>query len=97
MWKKNVIELGVVKSKSKQIVKFQYEGQININKITVSCGCTEASFDNATNTLIVVYTPTTIPYHLKEAGQTSYLSTKRIVVDSDNSSDILTFTATVED
>lgn len=95
MWKQDVIELGTIKAHVKKEIVFEYVGDIKINKITVSCGCTQATFDKETNSLKVIYTPGAIPIHLTQAGRESYLSTKRIVVDSENSSDILTFTATV--
>lgn len=106
MWKETIKNLGELKVGIEQIITFEYEGPININRnrwgkpdIQTSCGCTSAIFRD--NFLIVKYTPNQIPKHLVAEGKTSYSTRKTITIgyiDSTGESkrDTLSFTALIK-
>lgn len=97
MWKEPIQDLGEIKARQKHQIVFEYEGDIKVKEIKPSCGCTNTDWNPENKTLRVTYTPASIPFHLKQMGKTSYPSKKSIVVNSEKSSDILTFTAEVSD
>ncbi len=97
MWKQREVNLGEVQAKVKKDVVFEYEGDINVKEIIPGCGCTECKWNPETKELRVQYMPGSVPFHLKQAGKHSYHSIKRVIVNSEKSSDILTFTAQVTD
>lgn len=106
MWKNKNISLGEVRVGQEQVISFEYEGDITINKngwgkpnIVTSCGCTSATFRPDKKALIVKYTPGDIPKHLANQGRTSYPSKKTVTVnyteEGVSQKEVLTFTATV--
>lgn len=93
-WKTKHINLGVIKAHLKKEIIFVPEGNINdIVSMTSSCGCSVPK--KIDGKVVVVYTPTSVPFHLQSKGE--YKTTKNITVNyKDGTKDILSFTAIVK-
>lgn len=88
MWVTEHISLGTLKAGIEKILKFKYEGDIQIRKdsrgnpdIQVSCGCTSAEFKADTKELIVKFTPKKIAKYLEVEGKDSYPTSKTVLVN----------------
>lgn len=93
-WIKKHISLGEIKSGKKKELIFTPEGELkSIRNMVSSCGC--SSPKKVGNTIVVTYTPGSVPFHLRAKGE--YITTKNITIYyNDGTSDILSFTATIK-
>lgn len=97
MWKEIEIALGNLKSRSKNKLSFEFQGNLKVIEVEPSCGCSECSWNKAAGILECIYTPVPVPHHMKELGKDYYVVRKTIKVFSENRTDILIFTATITD
>lgn len=93
-WKSKHYNLGEIKvGIKKEIIFTPTEDLKEINNMTSSCGCSLPKLIG--NTIVVIYTPGSIPTHLISIGK--YDTTKTITINyKDNSQDILSFSATIK-
>lgn len=93
-WQNKHINLGVIKAHSKKVLTFVADGELNnVSSMVSSCGC--SSPKQVDNTIVVTYTPGSVPFHLQAKGE--YKTTKNITVYYiDGTQDVLSFTATVK-
>jgi len=99
MWVSTSVDLGNLKAKRSQMVEFIHKGILDIQTVVPTCSCSEAEHCvQDGNTIVkIVYTPTPVPEHFKLAKRFSYQSVKKIIVNTKDSSEVLTFTALIAD
>ncbi len=94
-WITKQINLGDIKVGKKQTIIFSSTKQLdNIISLDSSCGCSTPSYNKEQQQLIVIYTPGSIPKHLKSVGV--YTTTKTITITYEGGgSEVLSFKARV--
>ena len=93
-WQQKTLKLGTIKSGVKQTINFLSNGKLEIVNIVASCGCTSPKYFKEENRLQVIYTPGSIPIHLRTTGR--FTTTKTITVHYiDGTKDVLSFTAII--
>jgi hypothetical protein len=80
----NFVNLGNIKEQTTNNLMFKWYGEVpedlNIIKITASCGCTTPVWNAELGTLNVVYKAGKIPKHLKSVGKVH--SVKRVKMET---------------
>jgi len=102
-WERTDKELGNVFENTSHEIIFKMTGDktiarnaIGAYKITTSCGCSDAVWNEATKTLQVDFRAGEVPVHLRTQGQRGFTSTKYITITySDDTTEKLSFTATI--
>lgn len=103
MWEKSDQNIGNVFENTSHEITFKMKGDktigknaIDAYKITTSCGCSDATWNEKTKILKVSYRAGEVPVHLSSKGQTAVTSTKYITITySDDTIEKLSFTATI--
>lgn len=95
MFKETHKDLGTLQQGNKTKVSFSYEGDLYVKNIHTTCGCTEAHWDEENKTIEAMYNPQSVPQHFIMQRRTSYTANKNIIVELENSSVTLTFTALI--
>lgn len=87
MWKNTEKNLENLKVGKEVVVKFEHEEGVKIAlnfwgkaDIQASCGCTSASYDKKSRTIIVKFTPQEISPEIKALGGNSYETNKKVTV-----------------
>lgn len=92
-WESKVKKLGTVRPHSKQKVVFKTTKELDISTVTTGCGCTVPTF--TPNDVTVVYTPASIPVHLRHLQEQNV--TKRVTVHyKDGTNEVLSIKATIK-
>lgn len=94
-WKNKSVNLGEISANVKITIIFEAKEKLDIQRITSSCGCSVPKYDKEKNVIVVSYTPSSVPYHLKSRGD--YHTTKNITVYyNDGTKDVLYFKAKIK-
>jgi len=102
-WERTDKELGNVFENTSHEIIFKMKGDkaiaknaIGAYKITTSCGCSDAVWNEKSKVLKVNYNAGEIPVHLSSQGQKAMTTTKYVTITySDDTTEKLSFTATI--
>ena len=93
-WKSSFIDLGTIVQKTTVTVGFEALRDLDIQDVQASCGCSKPSYDSKNRRILVNYTPSEVPVHLRHQGY--YNASQTITVYyKDGTKDSLNFTAKV--
>ena len=93
-WKSSFIDLGTIVQKTTVTVGFEALRDLDIQDVQASCGCSKPLYDNKNRRILVNYTPSEVPVHLRHQGY--YNASQTITVYyKDGTKDSLNFTAKV--
>ena len=84
-------DIGNIKANKKIKVIFTYEGDDKITDLSPTCSCSTAYWDRKNKEVHVTYSPSSVPVHMKDG----YKTVKKVVVKTEDSVEILIFTAQV--
>lgn len=87
MWDKTEYSFGVVNKKDNYYVTFKYLGTSKVKKVTPSCSCSVATFNDKEVT--IKYKPNDFPPHLKVMGIKETTDVKTIKVETENGHEYL--------
>ena len=93
-WKSSFIDLGTIVQKTTVTVGFEALRDLDIQDVQASCGCSKPLYDSKNRRILVNYTPSEVPVHLRHQGY--YNASQTITVYyKDGTKDSLNFTAKV--
>lgn len=80
MWNTTEFDFNIITPGTKVEANFYYEGDKEIEKVKVSCGCTLAKFNKKEKVINAVYTAGELPKYMVEKGIIEFQVNKSVFV-----------------